>query len=171
MLSSRFFHVQPTTRLPPLGCNLLILTLCVCSSDFQSGPRFFRDLLLEWFPQEAREQIAENIRHVDPLCCVSYLAEKRWRYPFPPSNVFALHPIPSVNMQLPKSHFSFWASRQNGWGRRGVFVFSLLLSSPCRFWFSRWQTSQMFRVKSARVRDYYLIASVSCWLRIKSQLS
>lgn len=51
-------------------------------------------------------------------------------------------------------------ARLNKLGHCAVFAFSLLLLAGCCF--SRWQTSNMFKVKSAPVRDYYLIAFAGC---------
>lgn len=53
--------------------------------------------------------MAEHIRHIRLLCLVTLQGEDGDTH-FPPTNVFALHPMPSVNMQLLDSHFSFGAS-------------------------------------------------------------
>lgn len=95
------------------SCNLLALPLFICSSVFPLNSRasFFRDLVFRVTLQRGtRGNGWTHQTHSSSL--LSYLAGGRWWYPFPPSNVFALHPMPSVNMQLLHSHFSFEARGQ-----------------------------------------------------------
>ena len=85
--------------------------LFVCSSVFQLNSRAgsFKAFVCQVTPQRWSGGNGWTHRtHSSSL--LSYLAGERWWYPFPPSNVFALHPMPSVNTQLLESHFSFGAS-------------------------------------------------------------
>ena len=142
MLSSYFFsNICLTACLS--SCNLLALPLFVCSSVFQLNNRasFFRDLVFRVTPQRGNRGNGWTHQTHSPSL-LSYLAGGRWWYPFPPSNVFALHPMPSVNMQLLDSHFSFEVRGQVEWTETlgcfffifPSFFFSLLLFFKVENW-------------------------------------
>lgn len=92
--------------------------------------------------------------HTHLSSLLSYLAGERWCYPFPPPLMcLLLHLMPLVNMQLLDSHFS---SISQGMAE--------LCTADTAFVFPhfRRQTFNMFKVKSAPVRDYCLIALAGC---------
>lgn len=104
--------------------------------------------------------MAEHIRHICLLCLVTLQGEDGDTH-FLHLMCLLLQPMPSVNMQLLDSHFSFGAS---SWVElaSACHWFCIFPSFIRRLLFLRWLTSNTFKVKSAVVRDYYLIALAGC---------
>lgn len=147
------------------------LLLFVCRGVFQLNSRagfLHRFRFRVTPPRGSRGNGWTHQTHLSSL--LSYLAGGRWWFPFPPSNVFAFTPLCQVSTGSFLTVI-FHLEQVAGWNklmRRAACAFSPSFIS--RSLLFRWQTSNTSQVKSAVVRDYYLIALAGCWLRIKSQL-
>lgn len=96
------FWFSPWLKSPPV-----CLQWC-CSIKLQV---FFKRFGFQVTPQ--RDSKGNGWTHqTHSSSLLSYFLGGRWWYLFPLPNVFALHHMPSVNIQLLDSHFSFTATSQ-----------------------------------------------------------
>lgn len=115
------------------ACNLLTPPLFIRCSVFQLNSRagFFGDFIFKWLHGEGASEMAEHSRHICLLCLVTLQGEDGDTH-FLHLMCLLLQPMPSVNMQLLDSHFSFGASSWVELVR--AFAYSLLWPALCCFY-------------------------------------